>query len=43
LAKYFGDEVVVADVGVNASFNCPEVLDRKIMMGTKNWPMTGYD
>jgi nicotinate-nucleotide--dimethylbenzimidazole phosphoribosyltransferase len=36
LARYFGDEVVVADVGVNAHIRCPEVLDRKIALGTKN-------
>ncbi|MBQ4040917.1 MAG: nicotinate-nucleotide--dimethylbenzimidazole phosphoribosyltransferase [Oscillospiraceae bacterium] len=36
LAKHFGNEVVVCDVGVNAAINCPEVIDRKIAMGTKN-------
>ncbi len=36
LAKYFGCEVVVCDVGVNAMINCPDVIDRKIAMGTKN-------
>lgn len=36
LAKHFGNEVVVCDVGVNAVINCPGVIDRKIAMGTKN-------
>ncbi len=36
LAAYFGDELMVVDVGVNARINCPAVLDRKIAMGTKN-------
>lgn len=36
LAKHFGDEVVVCDVGVNAVINCPDVIDRKIAMGTEN-------
>ena len=36
IARHFGVEVVVADVGVNAAVNCPAVLDYKIAMGTKN-------
>lgn len=36
LAHYFGDEVVVVDMGVEASYNCPQVLNRKIAYGTKN-------
>lgn len=36
LAKHFGCEVRVCDVGVNAVIRCPEVIDRKIAMGTKN-------
>lgn len=36
LAKHFGCEIVVCDVGVNAVINCPDVIDRKIAMGTKN-------
>ncbi len=36
LAKHFGDELLVVDVGVNARFSCAEVLDRKIRPGTGN-------
>ncbi len=36
LAKHFGDEIRVVDVGVNAQIACPDVIDRKISMGTKN-------
>lgn len=36
MAAYFGDGLVVADVGVNAVVDCPAVLDRKIAMGTGN-------
>ena len=36
LAKHFGNEVAVCDVGVNGVINCPDVIDRKIAMGTKN-------
>ena len=36
LAKHFGCEIVVCDVGVNAVIKCPDVIDRKIAMGTKN-------
>ena len=36
LAKHFGCEIAVCDVGVNAIINVPEVIDRKIAMGTKN-------
>lgn len=36
LAKHFGDEIRVVDVGVNAKITCPDVIDRKIAMGTKN-------
>lgn len=36
LAQHFGDEVVVADVGVNAEIHDPKVLDYKIAMGTNN-------
>lgn len=36
LAKHFGCEVRVCDVGVNAVIHCPDVIDRKIAMGTKN-------
>ena len=36
LAKYFGDSVVVADVGINADVSCPSVLNRKIRYSTRN-------
>ena len=36
IARHFGNDVVVVDVGVNAVIKCPEVIDRKIAMGTKN-------
>ena len=36
LAKHFGDEIVVVDVGVMSDYNCPEVINRKIAYGTKN-------
>ncbi len=36
LAKHFGDEVMVVDVGVMTDFNCPAVINRKIAYGTKN-------
>ena len=37
LAAYFGDEVQVVDVGINARVDCPAVLPRKIAMGTRNF------
>ncbi len=36
LAKHFGSELQVVDVGVNAHVHCSAVLDRKIAFGTKN-------
>ncbi len=36
LAAYFGCDVTVCDVGVNADINDPKVLNRKIAYGTKN-------
>lgn len=36
LAKHGGAELQVVDMGINANFTCPDVLDRKIAMGTKN-------
>ena len=36
LAKHFGDEVVVVDMGVNAVIRDPKVLDRKLAMGTRD-------
>lgn len=37
LAGYFGDSVVVADVGIRSDVRHPGVLDRKICMGTRNF------
>ena len=37
LAKYFGDEVVVADLGIADEYDCPEILDLKIARGTRNF------
>ncbi|NLT38933.1 MAG: nicotinate-nucleotide--dimethylbenzimidazole phosphoribosyltransferase [Clostridiales bacterium] len=36
LARHFGSELQVVDVGVNAEVRCEAVLDRKIAFGTKN-------
>lgn len=36
LAKYFGNDITVCDVGVNADIKEPKVLDRKIAYGTQN-------
>lgn len=36
LAKHFGDEITVVDVGVMTDYNCPAVINRKIAYGTKN-------
>jgi len=36
IAKYFGDEVVVADLGIADAYDCPAVLNRRIAPGTKN-------
>lgn len=36
LCRHFGVELQVWDVGVNAVYDCPAVIDRKIAMGTKN-------
>lgn len=36
LAKHFGDEITVCDVGVNADIREPKVLNKKIAYGTKN-------
>ena len=36
LAKHFGDDMVVVDMGVNAQVGDPRVVDRKIAMGTRN-------
>ena len=36
LAKHYNTELKVVDVGVNARFQQPGVIDRKIAMGTRN-------
>ena len=36
LAKHYNTELKVVDVGVNARFEQPGVIDRKIAMGTRN-------
>ena len=36
LARYFGNSVVVADVGINAEVRCPAILNRKIRRSTRN-------
>ena len=36
LAKHFGDELRVVDMGINADYNCPAIVDRHIAKGTKN-------
>ena len=36
MARYFGDRVVVVDVGIADPYDCPEILCRKIASGTRN-------
>lgn len=36
IARHFGSQLQVVDVGVNARVECPDVIDRKIAYGTKN-------
>ncbi|MBO4330599.1 MAG: nicotinate-nucleotide--dimethylbenzimidazole phosphoribosyltransferase [Oscillospiraceae bacterium] len=36
MAAYFGDGLQVVDVGINARVDCPDILDRKIAMGSAN-------
>ena len=36
MAKHFGNEVCVVDVGIADPYVCPEILDRRIAPGTKN-------
>jgi nicotinate-nucleotide--dimethylbenzimidazole phosphoribosyltransferase len=36
LAKFFGDDVVVTDVGIASDYNCPGIRNRKIRYGTAN-------
>ena len=37
LAKYFGDDVVVADMGIADEYDCPAVLNCNLMKGTRNF------
>lgn len=37
IAKHFGDELVVVDMGIDAEYDCPAILDRRIAKGTKNF------
>jgi len=34
LAQYFGDEVQVVDVGMASDYDCPDIVNRRIMPGT---------
>ena len=36
MAHHFGDEVQVVDVGIADAYDCPAILDRKILPGTRN-------
>ena len=36
MAHAFGDEVQVVDVGIADDYDCPAILDRKIVPGTRN-------
>ena len=37
MAKFFGNDVVVADLGIADDYDCPQILDRKLMKGTRNF------
>ena len=37
LAQYFGDEVQVVDIGIANEYDCPAIINRKIMRGTNNF------
>ncbi len=37
MAKYFGNEVVVADMGIADPYDCPAILNYKLMPGTRNF------
>lgn len=37
MAKYFGCEVTVADLGIVCPYTCPEILDCRVANGTKNF------
>lgn len=36
LAKHFGDDVQVVDMGIACPYHCPAVLDRSLAKGTRN-------
>lgn len=36
LAKHFGDELTVVDMGIALPYTCPEIVDRSLGKGTKN-------
>lgn len=36
LAKHFGDELTVVDMGIAAEYDCPAIVNRRIAYGTKN-------
>ena len=36
LAKHFGDEVVVVDMGIACPYHCPDILNRSLGKGTAN-------
>ncbi len=36
LAKHFGDEVQVVDMGIACPYRCPDILDRSLGKGTRN-------
>jgi len=36
MARYFGDAVTVVDVGIDAEYDCPKIIDRSIARGTGN-------
>lgn len=37
LAKHFGDELVVVDMGIRLPYHCPEIVNRSLGKGTKNF------
>ena len=37
MAAYFGNEIVVTDVGIADEYDCPQVIDQKLMRGTRNF------
>ena len=37
LAKHFADELVVVDMGIKLPYHCPQIVDRSLGKGTKNF------